>query len=563
MKLIDIKTAWKYLFASVFVGILLGISGAFAAQGFRSGIVAIAEYLDFIFNDQQNFFSFFITLSVALIFVHYSRVLIKGKAFQSVSDSIYLAHKFNNETDVKIGVVSTVAAFFSASGGASIGQYGPLVHFGTTIGAWLKRQIPFDFTPDLYIGAGVAASISSGFGAPLAGLIFAHEAILRHYSHKSILAIATASGVSYGISSAIWGDTNIIKVSSDDFNFLVMLIVSFLAGPIFGFVSILYMRSLLVFAKIAQKHKGRMIYKYAFGILSLSLIGHYVPEVMGLGAETVTNVLTAKNTVLMLFVILIGKILATSISLNFGFFGGVFSPAILVGASAGALLSAILVFLGIFDQFQQALVVSGIAAVAGSVIGAPICMVIIVLELTNSYTFALSSLVGLAISVGYVQVQFGSSYFDVQLLNRGVDISNGRTGLFMTETDILKYSDETFATVKLEDNIDKVIKLMAKTNQSEIVVLDQEEKFCGKVDALSLINKMGTLRSAGVVDENCLVISHDASLQDAMEVAANFVGEIIPIVEQHTNQAVAVITEGAIFQAYLSKQNQTVEMEKR
>ena len=46
MKLIDIQTAWKYLFASVFVGILLGISGAFAAQGFRSGIVAIAEYLD-------------------------------------------------------------------------------------------------------------------------------------------------------------------------------------------------------------------------------------------------------------------------------------------------------------------------------------------------------------------------------------------------------------------------------------------------------------------------------------------------------------------------------------
>jgi CIC family chloride channel protein len=342
-----------------------------------------------------------------------------------------------------------------------------------------------------------------------------------------------------------------------------MLIVSFLAGPIFGFVSILYMRSLLFFAKIAQKHEERVAYKYAFGILSLSLIGHYVPEVMGLGADTVTNVLTAKNTILMLFVILIGKILATSISLNFGFFGGVFSPAILVGASAGALLSAILVFLGIFDQFQQALVVSGIAAVAGSVIGAPICMVIIVLELTNSYTFALSSLVGLAISVGYVQVRFGSSYFDVQLLNRGVDISNGRTGLFMTETDILKYSNENFITVKLEDTVDDVIKIMAKTSQSEIVVLDQEEKFCGKVDSLSLINKMGTLSSAGVVDKNCLVISHDASLQDAMEVAANFVGEIIPIVEQDTNRAMAVITEGAIFQAYLSKQNQTVEMEKR
>ena len=563
MTLIDIKTVTKYLLASILVGVVLGISGAFAAQGFRSGIVIITEYLQLFLRSQPNFLFFLITLSIALVFVHYSRIFIKGQAFQSVSDSIYLAHKFNNETDVKVGVVSTIAAFFSASGGASIGQYGPLVHFGTTIGAWLKKKIPFDFTPDLYIGAGVAASISSGFGAPLAGLIFAHEAILRHYSHKSILAIATASGVSYGISSAIWGDTNIISVSSDNFNFLTILLVSFLAGPIFGFVSILYMRTLFVFAKLAQIIKGKIAYKYAFGILSLSAIGHYVPEVMGLGTETVTYVLNSKYSVIMLLVILLGKILATSISLNFGFFGGVFSPAILVGASAGGLLSAILVYLGVFDQFQQALIVSGIAAVAGSVIGAPICMVVIVLELTNSYTFALASLVGLAISVGYVQVRFGSSYFDVQLLNRGIDISNGRTGLFMNETDILKYSEEKFVTAKLDDKIQDVVKQMIETNQSEIVVVDTEQKFYGKVNSLSLLNKTGTLSSSGIVDSSCIVISNKASLQEAMEIASKFVGEIIPIVDKNTNKAVAVITEGAIFQAYLSKQDQTVEMEKR
>ncbi len=563
MNLIDLKIVVKYLLASILIGVVLGVSGAFAAQGFRSGIVVVTKYLEFFFSNQPNFLFFVITLSIALVFVHFSKVLIKGKPFQSVSDSIYLAHKYNNETNVKIGIVSTIAAFFSASGGASIGQYGPLVHFGTTLGAWLKKKIPFNFTPDLYIGAGVAAAISSGFGAPLAGLIFAHEAILRHYSHKSVLAIATASGVSYGISTAIWGDTNIINVSSDEFNFLLILIVSFLAGPVFGFVSILYMRSLLFFAKMARVIKGRLFYKYAFGIISLSLIGHYVPEVMGLGSETVADVLISKNTVMMLIVILIAKILATSISLNFGFFGGVFSPAILIGASAGALISSILVFLGVFDQFQQALVVSGIAAVAGAVIGAPICMVVIVLELTNSYSFALASLVGLAISVGYVQIRFGSSYFDVQLLNRGIDISNGRTGLFMTETDILKYSEGNFTTVRLENSIDEVVELMARTNQSELVVLNQKGKFIGKVNSLSLFNKNGTLNSSGVVDTSCIVIPHNASLQDAMEVAANFVGEIIPIVEKNTNEAVAVITEGAIFQAYLSKQNQTVEMEKR
>ena len=563
MNVIKIKAVFDYLLASIFVGVILGVCGAFAAQGFRTGIVFISNHLGSFFSDDPNFFFYFATLTLALVFVHYARVIINGRPFESVADSIYLAHKANNETDVKVGFVSTIAAFFSASGGASIGQYGPLVHFGTTIGAWLKQKIPLNFTPDLYIGAGVAASISSGFGAPLAGLIFAHEAILRHYSHKSILAIATASGISYALSTAIWGDTNLIKVSSDDFNLLLILMISFFAGPIFGLIAIIYMRALLLFAKLASSPKLNLISKYFFGISSLSLIGHFVPEVMGLGSETVGLVIDFHYPMLLLIVILFGKILATSISLNFGFFGGVFSPAILVGASAGALVSLILINVGILEDFQQALVISGIAAVAGSVIGAPICMVIIVLELTNSYAFALSSLVGLAISVGYVQVRFGSSYFDVQLLNRGIDISDGRTGLFMTETDILEFSDMTFVTVQDTDTVAQAVKIMSENNQSELIVVDEKNNFLGKINSLALFNKEGSIRSAKVIDVDCIIIDHTASLQKAMEVASKFVGEIIPVVDTENNKAVAIITEGAIFQAYLSKQNQTVEMEKR
>ena len=104
---------------------------------------------------------------------------------------------------------------------------------------------------------------------------------------------------------------------------------------------------------------------------------------------------------------------------------------------------------------------------------------------------------------------------------------------------------------------------MIETNQSEIIVVDTEQKFYGKVNSLSLLNKTGTLSSSGIVDTSCIVISNKASLQEAMEIASKFVGEIIPIVDKNTNKAVAVITEGAIFQAYLSKQDQTVEMEKR
>ena len=129
MRLENSVAVIKYLIASILVGVILGIGGAFAAQGFRSGIVIISNYAEKLFAQDPNFFFYLITLSAALVLVHYSRILVNGKPFQSVADSIYLAHKSNNETDLKVGFISTIAAFFSASGGASIGQYGPLVHF--------------------------------------------------------------------------------------------------------------------------------------------------------------------------------------------------------------------------------------------------------------------------------------------------------------------------------------------------------------------------------------------------------------------------------------------------
>ena len=105
-----------------------------------------------------------------------------------------LNKEYSGTLDVKNGFLSTIAAFFSISGGASVGIYGPLVHFGGTLAAFLRR---ITFIPNIphnvIIGAGVAAAISAGFGSPIAGIIFAHEVILRYFSIKALTAISLAS----------------------------------------------------------------------------------------------------------------------------------------------------------------------------------------------------------------------------------------------------------------------------------------------------------------------------------------------------------------------------------
>ena len=130
------------------------------------------------------------TLTIAATAIYILKRTLGIGRWHGPADSIYAAHRTDNELNVKTGLSSTLAAFLSASGGASVGQYGPLVHFGAVIGSGLKRILKSDMTTDVFIGCGVAAAISAGFNAPIAGVVFAHEALIRHFSLRAIAPIA-------------------------------------------------------------------------------------------------------------------------------------------------------------------------------------------------------------------------------------------------------------------------------------------------------------------------------------------------------------------------------------
>ena len=562
MSTLDLKATSKFIFSSIFVGVILGIIGSAMANLFRSGITFLNELETDLLEGVPKFYFYFITLSIAALLVHNIKSKLKGTGFHGVADSIYFAHKSKDCTDVKTGVLSTLAAFVSASGGASVGQYGPLVHFGTTFGSLLRRCLRVKLSYDLFIGAGVAASISAGFGAPLAGVLFAHEVILRHYSHRSILAISTASGVAYAATQFFWQKSLVFNFPQYEFDLSALIIISLLSGPLYGAIAIFYMRSLLFFGKLSKKMSTKPFYNPFIGVLILSLIGSIFPEVMGLGTQTVQNIFEVQYGLGILLLILFGKIVTTSISLNFGFFGGVFSPALLVGASAGAAVSTFLMHAGIISNFEFPLVICGMAAVTGSVIGAPMTMIVLIIELTGSYVYALAALVSLAVSVTYTQIRFGTSYFDTQLAGRGIDISEGRIGLYLSETSVIDFCERQFDTISANETVGRAQQIMSQGQKSELIVISENQQFLGKVDALSILAADVNSRLNDYVDSQCLTISDANSLSEAMEVASDFVGEFIPIINEREGVIVGIISENALFEAYLDQQSTITEREK-
>jgi CIC family chloride channel protein len=219
--------------------------------------------------------------------------------------------------------------------------------------------------------------------------------------------------------------------------------------------------------------------------------------------------------------------------------------------------------LGLLPHFEYALVVCGMAAVTGSVIGAPITMLILVIELTGSYIYGLATLVGLALSVGFTQIRFGASYFDVQLDRRGINIAEGRLGLYLNETPVLGFCHTNFKTIYSSDTVQTAMEVMSDYECAELIVISENNEFIGKIDAISILNEEPTAELEGYIDKNCVRIHDTACLSDAMTIASDFVGEFIPIIDKSQNIVVGVISENALFAAYLDEQRKINETEKQ
>ena len=477
------------------------------------------------------------------------------------ADSIFAAHRTDNELDIRSGFGSTIAALISAGGGASVGQYGPLVHFGATMGSAFRTLTGGMLTTDVFIGCGVAGAIAAGFNAPIAGVVFAHEAILRHFSMRAIAPIAVASISSSWFSQQIFGSSPLLDFAGMALDLAVVLPTALVLGPLFGLVAVMFMvcvRGSLRFAASSGWSPARLVF-LAAGITGLA--GIFVPEVLGLGSGPLRIILEGGYAQGYLLVMLIGKMLLTALCIGFGLFGGVFSPALFVGAAAGAIGGRIAAgVIGV--AAAPALAICGMAAVASAVIGAPVAGVMIILEMTMNYELALAAMLSVVTCSMVSHLLFGHSFFDRQLLDRGIDVSQGRGHIEMMETPVLGIVSDDFVRMDSAETPNRAVKKLAAANQSEGYLVSEGNRLVGKVALPRLVSLKTDINLDAVVDPEPLSIKHDASLQQAMEVASGFVGESIPVVDRDTGQLYGVVTEADLFQLYLSLQTRITDLER-
>ena len=171
-----LKTTILTLVLGIGIGVVMFCASTIFVETVKFGLNfrESVSLLGFTIANHNYSFSALVFLLLTAFILIIIRKTFNIKAYKGPADSIYAAHRTDNELDLKQGFGSTFAALVSATGGASVGQYGPLVHFGATLGSMLRQITGNRFSTDVFIGCGVAAAISAGFNAPIVGVIFAH-----------------------------------------------------------------------------------------------------------------------------------------------------------------------------------------------------------------------------------------------------------------------------------------------------------------------------------------------------------------------------------------------------
>jgi len=541
------------------IGGLIGTLIAWTSNAYVSGVQVFTEL-----RESNSFFeislagSQFELTSLIFLWIAAGVVIVIRRVFGVVrwhgpADSIYHAQQSKDPLDIKHGIASTLTAFTSAAGGGSVGQYGPLVHFGATLGIAVKRYVSSRLSHEVYLGCGVAAAISAGFGAPIAGIVFAHEAVLRHFSVRAIAPISIASVTASAVSQSFFNTSATFNISTSAPDLVSVIPVLIIASPIIAIAAIVYMEALrrsMAIAKHTGWSAGRLIITAA---TICGLVGIWIPEILGLGIGTINAMLDGVYQLPALILLLIAKIAMTALCIGFGLFGGVFSPALFVGVAVGGVISQVAIFLGVPD-LSVAISIAAMAAVAANVIGAPVAAVLIILELTQSYAYAVAALMAVMASMLLTHRLFGHSFFDRQLLDRGIDLSLGREAIALSQHTLETHLSDDYVKVDEATLGQEALELMRQAEQTEAYVVSDSGRLAGKLSVHQAI-QADNQTVFQFADSNPVLLNIDESLQHAMHTVSNFVGESVPIIDRETRELLGVITEGDLFKAVIDVQS--------
>lgn len=470
------------------------------------------------------------------------------------ADSIYAVQLREKLPSPISGAFSTLAAIISLGCGASVGQYGPLVYLGSLVGQLASRlKLGIRDVSSTAIACGIAAAISTAFNAPIAGLIFTHEVILRHYSLRIFTAVTVASACGFIVANVVFEHPPLFLFEFEHMYQASEFFLFALEGLACGLLAVTFMRLLKVSSNLAKKISIPAPFKPMIAGFVLGVIALQIPDILGAGTEmlglaSIPGIFSADE----LATILVAKLLVTVLCIGFGFAGGVIFPALLMGVLFGALFAITVPDL-LLSSYSELSVyaICGMVAVASPIIGAPMTALLIIFELTQSYEVTIAAMVTVAFSNLTAYHWYGRSLFDRQLAERGVDLSFGRDRGYLKHQRVVDYMTQILPTFNSNTRCKDLIEALSSSLLRTAVVIDAEGKYLGLIYREQLSESNSETDISSLELKQNMTFNETTSLWGAMEAMRDYIGEAIPVVDSISGRYLGAMPESTVLSSYL------------
>ncbi len=385
----------------------------------------------------------------------------------------------------RVAIAKTIASAITIGSGGSAGREGPIIQIGAAIASRIGQAMGMSKRRlRTLVGCGAAAGIAATFNAPIAGALFAGEVILGEFGAAQFSPIVVSSVLATVVARAFHGDLPAFSPPACTFASAWELIPYALLGLLCGLVSFAYLHITLAAERFFEdRHRIPPWLRPALGGLLVGLLALVLPHVLGDGHWLSNAAYAGRLPAGLLLVLVFAKMLATGLTLGSGGSGGVFSPALSIGALLGAALGNLAApLLGVHFGGCAAYALVGMGGlVAGSML-APITAILMVFEITSNYSIILPVMLVSILSTILVSRLTGHlSIYTFKLVRDGVPLFRGRSLDLLQSRRAADHLRTPVETIRPGDSARVLMDRMLASPSSQFYVVDDLDRLLGAI----------------------------------------------------------------------------------
>jgi len=541
--------------------ILVGTGAAFGAIFFRWLILQINNLF---FVESKNILGFMGNYYVIIIpaiggllvgpIIHFFAREAKGHGVPEVINAMVTK---GGRIRPRVAIVKTLASSICIGSGGSAGREGPIIQIGSALGSSIGQL--FNMTEEktkTLVACGAGAGIAATFNAPLGGIFFALEVVLREYGLKNFSSVVLSSVTATVISRSFLGDHPTFQTPPFQLYSIADMPYYFVFGLFTALAALLFIKVLYKSEDIFNSIRIPSYLKPAIGGLLIGSIGLFFPQVFGVGYDVIENTINGELVIGVIVALVFLKIIATSITLGSGGSGGIFAPSLFIGALLGEAFgktATLILPSTVIPPGAFALV--GMAAVFAGTSHAPISAILLLFEMTGNYQILPPLMVTCVISVIMVRWISKPSIYTLKLLRRGIDVEKHIEVDLMDSIIVSEAMIKDVIAVNESETVRNVGLKIKKTNHRGFPVLSEEGKLAGMVTRQDINHALQSGDADSevkkVMTKDIIVCFPNESLKTALnKMAKRNIGRI-PVVEiENQENIIGILTRKSIINAY-------------